>query len=74
MRIAYAQMPLINVYTDVSAKALVSLHICRDSTESSLLDDDISTKFSCTHSYCKFRNFRENFIFAKKIKSHICDV
>ena len=24
--------------------------------------------------YCKFRNFRENFIFANSIKRHICDV
>ena len=23
-------------------------------------------------SYCKFRNFRENFIFAKRVKRHIC--
>ena len=29
-------------------------------------------KNSC--EYCKFRNFRENFIFAKNIKRHVCDV
>ena len=27
-----------------------------------------------TGSYCKFRNFRENFIFANSIKRHICDL
>ena len=26
------------------------------------------------HMYCKFRNFRENFIFAKKVERHIYDV
>ena len=25
-------------------------------------------------NYCKFGNFRENFIFAKSVKIHICDV
>ena len=25
-------------------------------------------------TYCKLRNFRENFLFAKSFKSHICDV
>ena len=24
--------------------------------------------------YCKFKNFRENFIFANNVKRHICDV
>ena len=27
-----------------------------------------------TKRYCKFRNFRENFIFANSVKRHICDV
>ena len=26
------------------------------------------------HDYCKFRNFRENFIFTNSVKRHICDV
>ena len=26
------------------------------------------------YGYCKFGNFRENFIFAKSVKRHICDV
>ena len=25
-------------------------------------------------SYCKIRNFRDNFIFANSVKTHICDV
>ena len=24
--------------------------------------------------YCKFENFRENYIFSKSFKSHICDI
>ena len=27
----------------------------------------------CGH-YCKFVNFRENFIFSNSVKSHICDI
>ena len=27
--------------------------------------------FSC---YCKFGNFRDNFIFVNSVKTHICDV
>ena len=26
------------------------------------------------NDYCKFGNFRENFIFANSVKRHICDV
>ena len=29
---------------------------------------------SITTQYCKFGNFRENFIFANNVKRHICDV
>ena len=34
----------------------------------------IKITFSPIRQYCKFGNFRENFIFANSVKRHICDV
>ena len=30
--------------------------------------------YSCVEQFCRFRNFRENFIFANSTKRHISDV
>ena len=29
---------------------------------------------ACVKTYCKFGNFRENFIFANSVKTHVFDV
>ena len=33
-----------------------------------------SAYMSILLTYCKFENFRENFIFMKSVKKHICDI
>ena len=35
--------------------------------------DPMPFEIHVTGGYCKFGNFRENFIFAKSVKRHICD-
>ena len=39
-------------------------------------DNKTSYRRECNqlHHYCKFGNFRDNFIFANSMKKHICDV
>ena len=42
-------------------------------------DCEMETQYSVTvfvnlGEYCKFGNFRENYIFANNVKKHICDV
>ena len=34
----------------------------------------LANEFDVREAYCKFGNFRENFIFANSIKGHICQV
>ena len=55
-------------------KALASQCISTDSPERSLLANVISTENSCIGLYCRFGNFRKNFIFANSIKRQISDV
>ena len=68
---------LIDIHTSCmrTAKALASLRICEDSPAHSLLADAIITELSCNYPimiYCEFRNFRQDFIFAYKVKRHTC--
>ena len=35
---------------------------------------EIMERIAHVSSYCKFGNFRENFIFGNSVKRHICDV
>ena len=40
---------------------------CYDMGKMYIFTDDVK-------KYCKFGNFRENFIFANRVISHICDI
>ena len=40
----------------------------------SVLAGDTLDSQNSSYMYCKFENFRENFIFANGVKRHICDV
>ena len=46
----------------------------QDVFDSSLLKHNLHTNVFDKFIYCKFRNFRENFIFANSIQRHISDV
>ena len=40
----------------------------------SILHSESTWLFFASYRFCKFGNFRENFIFANSFKRHICDV